>query len=370
LAYSLRPMRHTLLRGIVIASACAAVAAPAEAQVEAGLAAGTSVTLRLVGGDVIRGTLVSESPDSIVVRHPVLGELTLQRLNVTAMAPTPESPQEPPFVKSEAQDTVLDVQASSAQGERDQASKEAAKAAGAAGKPDAAAQPADAAAAADQPIPSKWKFSLAANANYVDSADEQMDFRAAGGAVYEDPDVEKLKLDGEYFFRTVNSSTTDNNLLLTGVYDYFFKESSWLAFGKVQGQMAPLEGWEQRLSGWAGGGYRFFRTAPFVLTGKVGAGATREFGNINETRAELYLELAGKWDISEFQALEASCWIAPQFDDFSDYLLLSRLEWSAKIDPSIGLSFLGGVRYQYQSNVPAGQNPDDVRVYAGIKLDF
>lgn len=364
------PSIGSLIASLLVAGVAHAVPvrAAAPAQIDAGIASGTPVTLRLVGGDVIRGTLVSESPEAIVVRHPVLGDLTLQRLNVTAMAPTASmSPQEPPFVKAETQDTVLDVQASSAAGARDMAVKDEAKAAA---KGDAAAAPDADASKVDEPIPSKWKFSLAANANYVDASDEQLDFRVAGSAVYEDPDVERFKVDGEYFFRTVNSSTTDNNLLLTGVYDYFFKDSSWLAFGKVQGQMAPLEGWEQRLSGWGGVGYRFFREAPLVLTGKIGAGATREFGSINETRAELYMELAGKWDISEFQALEASCWIAPEFEDFSDYLLLSRLEWSVKIDPSLGMSFLGGLRYQYQSNVPSGENPDDLRVYAGIKMDF
>lgn len=363
-------MLPALLTALLAGPAADAAPAPRSAQVDSGIAAGTPVTVKLAGGDVIRGTLVSESPESIVIRHPVLGDLTLQRPNVAAMSPTAAmAAGEPPFVKAETQDTVLDVQASSAAGTRDMAAKDEAKAeAGAKG--DTAAPAADAAAKADEPIPSKWKFSLAANANYVNATDEQLDFRVAGSAVYEDPDVEKLKLDGEYFIRTVNSATTDNNLLLTGVYDYFFKESSWLAFGKVQGQMAPLEQWEQRLSGWGGVGYRFFKTSPLVLTGKVGAGATREFGGINETRAELYVELAGKWDITEFQALEASCWVAPEFQDFSDYLLLSRLEWSMKIDPSIGLSFLGGMRYQYQSNVPAGENPDDLRVYAGIKLDF
>jgi len=45
-------------------------------------------------------------------------------------------------------------------------------------------------------------------------------------------------------------------------------------------------------------------------------------------------------------------------------------EWSMKIDPSLGLSLLGGIRWQFQSQVPAGENPDDTRVYAGLKLDF
>jgi hypothetical protein len=338
-------------------------------QVEPGIAPGAPVTLRLVGGDVLRGTLVSESAESIVVRHPVLGDLTLQRLNVTAMAATgvQGSPEVPPFVKAQSADVNADIAASSAAGARDQAAKDESKAVLAG---DAAAAPPDGGAAADEPIPSKWKFVIAANANYVDSSDEQLDFRVAGSAVYEDPDVEKLKIDVEYFFRNVNSGTTDNNLLGTGVYDYFFKDSAWLLFAKVQGQAAPLEAWEQRLSGWGGFGYRFFKEAPLVLTGKVGAGATREFGDINSTSTELYLELAGKWDITEFQSLEASCWIAPQFDDFSDYLLLARAEWSVKIDPSMGLSFLGGLRYEYQSNVPVGDNPDDLRVYAGLKMEF
>ena len=80
--------------------------------------------------------------------------------------------------------------------------------------------------------------------------------------------------------------------------------------------------------------------------------------------------MEGKWIISEVQTLEASAWIAPSFDDFSQYLVLARAEWSMKIDPTIGLSLLGGVRWQFQSQVPAGQNPDDTRIYAGLKLDF
>jgi len=59
--------------------------------------------------------------------------------------------------------------------------------------------------------------------------------------VYDDPDVEKFKLDVEYFFRNVDEAQTDNNLLVTGVYDYFIKESRWLLFGKVQGQMDQLQ---------------------------------------------------------------------------------------------------------------------------------
>lgn len=351
------------------APAAAPAGAPARAPAPV---AGSQVIVRLVGGDTLRGELVSETADAVVIRHPALGSLSLARASVVgveavaAAAPAAAAPAGPAEVTTVVADVDVGQAASSAPAGVMEAKEDAAKAADA---KDAAAAGTDA-KQADAPIPSKWKFVLAANANYVDSADEQLDFRVAGSATYDDPDVEKFKLDAEYFFRTVNSAQTDNNLLVTGVYDYFFKDSAWLLFAKGQGQMDPLQEWEQRLSGWGGVGYRFFKAPPLALTGKVGGGASHEFGDINETKGEMYFELAGKWDITEFQSLEASCWIAPTVDDFSQYLLLARAEWSVKIDPSIGLSFLGGVRYQYQSQVPAGQNPDDTRVYAGLKLEF
>lgn len=341
------------------AAASAVAAAPAPTP-------GSAVVVQLVGGDVLRGELVSESADFIVLKHPILGEITLARANIASVAVPPppqgtesKGAQAPAEVAVVAADVSLGNAASSAP-----AGEAAAKADAVAG------QKAGDAPKEEKPPPSKWKFTVAANLNYVDANVEQLDFRVAGSVVYDDPDVEKFKLDVEYFFRNVDESQTDNNLLVTGVYDYFIKESRWLLFGKVQGQMDQLQNWEQRLSGWGGAGYRFYIAPPVGLTGKVGAGATREFGSIQQTNAELYAQLEGKWIISEVQTLEASAWIAPSFDDFSQYLVLARAEWSMKIDPTIGLSLLGGVRWQFQSQVPSGQNPDDTRIYAGLKLDF
>jgi hypothetical protein len=70
--------------------------------------------------------------------------------------------------------------------------------------------------------------------------------------------------------------------------------------------MDQLQNWEQRLSGWSGAGYRFYIASPVSLSGKIGAGATREFGSINQTRAELHGQLEGKWIIGDVQALQAS----------------------------------------------------------------
>ncbi len=372
-------MRKTILPCVLVLTLFAFQAAAQDSQTpaQAQLVPGTQVLVQLVGGDSLRGELVSSTPDSIIIQHSVLGQMTIARKNVigfAAQAATPvaaanqtanqtanqaTTPQVPANVAAIATDITNANQASSEAVVVDSSKGTAAPAGG---------------AAAEAPKPvvpvSPWKFAVAANANYTDASDKQLDFRVAGGAVYEIKDVEKWKTDAEYFFKTVNDATTDNNLLVTSVYDRDVTATDWLWFLKAQGQASSLEAWEERLSGWGGIGYRFFRAPPFALVGKVGIGASHEFGAVNETYPEGYFELDSKWDITERQSIQGNAYIAPDVSDISQYVMIARAEWVLKVDPEIGLSLVGGLRYQYQSNVPAGENATDLRVYAGLKLDF
>lgn len=322
---------------------------------------GDQVVVQLVGGDSLRGQLVSSTPDVIVINHAVLGQMTIVRTNMTGMMAQTANPAATPQAPANVAAISTDIT------NANQASSEAVVV-------DSAKGGAAGGAAADAPKPvlpvSPWKFVLATNANYTDASDKQLDFRAAGGAVYEIKDVEKWKLDAEYFFKTVNDATTDNNLLVTSVYDRDITATDWLWFLKAQGQASSLEAWEQRLSSWGGIGYRFFRAPPIALVGKIGFGASHEFGAVNTTYPQGYLELDGKWDITERQSIQGNVYIAPDVSDISQYLTIARAEWALKVDPELGLSLVGGLRFQYQSNVPAGENATDLRVYAGLKMDF
>jgi hypothetical protein len=225
--------------------------------------------------------------------------------------------------------------------------------------------------AAPPPPPSPWKFVLDANVNYVNAANKQLDFRVAAGAIYEIKDVEKWANSAEYFFKTVDGSTTDNNLLISSIYDkHFESDPRVLWFAKGQVQWAPLQGFEQRLSAWGGLGYEILKKPTANLVGKIGAGYTYEFGNINEGYPQLYASIDWDWDITENQAIVGSYWITPDFADFTDFLMLARLEWTMKLPDVPGLKLLGGARWQYQSQVPAGDVQNDIRVYAGLRLEI
>jgi hypothetical protein len=357
----------------------AAFAAPQDAPAPAPAAAtpapapviGGDVTVTLVNGDVIKATLIGETAENVTVKHPLLGELTLKRTVISTMAagmaPAAKgAPQDAGSAKPETADAVRKEELGPAANDVSDAPR-----------PVDGINPADQAAkageapAAPPPPPSPWKFVLDANVNYVNAANKQLDFRVAAGAIYEVKDVEKWANSAEYFFKTVDGSTTDNNLLISSIYDkHFESDPRVLWFAKGQVQWAPLQGFEQRLSAWGGLGYEILKKPTANLVGKIGAGYTYEFGNINEGYPQLYASIDWDWDITENQAIVGSYWITPDFADFTDFLMLARLEWTMKLPDVPGLKLLGGARWQYQSQVPTGDIQNDIRVYAGLRLEI
>ena len=324
---------------------------------------GQTVIVALSSGDAIRATLVSETNDSIVLLHPILGKVTLPRASVASIAAVPT----PAAAPANTQDDSL----------LRQEAQPAANAAMDAPRPQDGVNPADDATAKDAIAapaapPSPWKFVLDANVNYVNAANNQLDFRAAGAAIYEVTDVEKWSNNVEYFYKVVDGGNTDNNLLGTSTYDRRFESNPRILwFVKGQGQMAPLESYENRLSGWGGLGYEFLKMPPAKMIGKLGVGYTYEFGDQNEGQAELYAELEWDWKITERQALVGSYWIAPAFDDFTNFIFLFRTEWTMAIEDIKGLKLLGGVRWQYQSDVtPKDAIQNDIRLYAGLRFEM
>lgn len=352
-----------VLAGPALAQDPVPAATPA-APAAAAPVAGDLVRLQLATGEVLTATLKSETPEDVTIAHPVLGTITLKRESVKAMvmAPPPAPPAEDGAIAK------VDL------GPAGNAAMDAPKPVGSVNPGDAAVAggeaPAGEAAKPPEPPPSPWKFVLDANVNYVSAANKQLDFRVAGAAVYEIKDVEKWSNSIEFFFKTVDGSTTDNNLLATSTYDRRFESNPRvLWFVKGQAQWAPLEDYEQRLSAWGGLGYEFFKKPTANLIGKIGAGYSYEFGNIQQGDAQLYASAEWDWDITENQAITGNYWITPDFADFTNFLMLARLEWTMKLPDVPGLKLLGGVRWQYQSQVPTGDIQNDIRVYAGLRLE-
>ena len=134
-------------------------------------------SIRLVGGDVLQGTIVAEGESSVTIDHAALGRIEVARAQIAAIertAPAPETPEE--------------------------------------SKPTATLP------APVPPPPAKpdgrWKFAL--SLGFTGSKNDETsnwDVRAAAEAKRE-TEVDRTTVTGEYYFKTSDGTETDNNLLV------------------------------------------------------------------------------------------------------------------------------------------------------------
>ncbi len=363
------------------------------------------VSITLQSGEVIRGKLISEANGVVELQHAILGDLKINRALITDIASVPQSKLKPSESASTASPTkkprlfsgftnpYIDTEltpVSTAPNDVDALASRSVAHAGSSryfynnssGALDngsllrtepAHVEPTVAPIAKN---PSDWKGQVELNSTFVSAENTQLDLRTAAQAVHE-TDNDRLKAYAEYYLRTLSSSgsgignVTDNNLLTNITYDRFLNPTPWLWFTKAQYQYDANQGWENRIQAWGGMGYRFFDDPNFLLlTGKLGVGATHEFGGVDTTQPSGYAEFAVDWQISERQKLSLSTYIAPDLSNFENYFLQTRFEWSMKLDIFSGLSLVTGLRNDYQNQPASNSNGNDFRGYAGLKLEF
>lgn len=335
------------------------------------IARADEVLITLQSGDVIRGTLISDANGVVEIKHPNLGDLKIKRDAITKMVPAPAVPTEPtePTAKTTPPAPTDAAAATTATPPAAEGSQPA--------KPLDVLGILQTAPPAEDPNAPKWKGQIELNATFVSAENTQLDLRAAAQATRETID-DKLKAYAEYYLRTLANSgssgfgdVTDNNLLTNVTYDRFLNPTKWLWFGKTQYQYDVNQGWENRIQGWGGIGYRFYEDPKgFSLTGKVGLGATHEFGSIDTTQPNGYAEIALAWQISDRQKLNFSTYISPDLANIENFFVQTRLEWSMKLDIFSGLSLVTGLRDDYQSQPADNGSGNDFRGYAGLKLEF
>ncbi len=363
------------------------------------IAMADEVLITLQSGDVIRGTLISDANGVVEIKHPNLGDLKIKREAITKMVPAPAVPTDPtakttpPAPADAAAATTATPPAGTVAATTAPATAPApapAPATPAPATPPApaadGAQPAkpldivgilQTAPPAEDPNAPKWKGQVELNATFVSADNTQLDMRAAAQATRETID-DKLKAYAEYYLKTLANSgasgfgdVTDNNLLTNVTYDRFLNPTKWLWFGKAQYQYDVNQGWENRIQAWGGIGYRFYEDPKgFSLTGKLGLGATHEFGSSDITEPNGYAEIALAWQISDRQKLNLSSYISPDLANIENFFVQTRLEWSMKLDIFSGLSLVAGLRDDYQSQPANNATGNDFRGYAGLKLEF
>lgn len=299
--------------------------------------------IRLSTGEVLTVDILESTSDTIRIRHPVLGEITLARSAVEVL---------PPQVEAGAP--------ASQQAEQDAIAAEAAAGA-------EAAQPVEVSV---EPPPKEWKLQIVAGAGLTEGNSETRNLNSKFLAV-RDVAGSTLTFDASYFYAEDSGEESDNRFSAGVRHDWKLDPSRWFFFAQGRYDHDEFQDWDDRVAVHGGVGYKLILPPPFSLAVRAGAGANREFGGAeDEWRPELLFGVEGAWEISTRQKLVFDSTIYPDLDESGEYRWISNAGWSLLMDEKMNLSLTVGLQYEYQSDVPSDREKDDLRVFAGLQLDF
>lgn len=302
----------------------------------------------LATGEVLRGKLVEQTPQHVVLEHETLGRLEIASDAVAEVraippdAPPLQPPPPPPSLRLAADEAFL---------------------------PQA-------------PLPaSKWKsrfeLGLSSASGVTDTTNLRLGFKTA----YDSP-TQKYAILSSYYYAESNSTTTDNKFNLTGLGDWPFRGSRWSIFGQAAFDYDEFQSWDERVTG--GGGLRYnivtfseidgkvtFQDT-LSLNGRAGIGFRKEFGSLDEDLVpEGILGVDLTWRLTVKQQLVFGMTFFPDLEEMGEGRFTSRAEWVYNLaDLWDGLNLILGYAYEYQSQVDPGVSRNTLNIYATFSIGF
>lgn len=330
-------MNSTKFAGAALSCSIALLASPVHAE-----------RIKLSTGEVLVVKVLETTDKTIRIAHPVLGEMTLPRDSVTILPePVPEELKPP---AAEAANTGA-VQAAAP----------------------VTAAPAEAAKPPEfppPPPPKEWKFKLVASAGLTEGNSENSNFNVIFAATRETKET-KLALDTQYFFAQSDGDRSTNRFSTGGRHDWLNPGSQWFQFVDGRFDWDEFQSWDERVNAHVGLGYRIFEPPKFKLNALGGIGAVKEFGSDNEdVRPEALVGLEGQYDFAEKHSLAFSSIVYPDLLEFGEYRWVNNIAYSVLLDQATNLSLTAGLQHEYQSAVDPGREHDDLRLFAGLQLEF
>ena len=296
----------------------------------------------LTNGDVLKGD-VRETPDAVVVEHPVLGRLTVARAQVKEVRGAAVAPTAAPYQAFERPSGAL---------------------------ADAwlVGGPCDPCAPAVPVCEKPWKGKLGIAGSLTSGNTDTFSLVAAGEVVHtHGPWAEKLGLLYVYNEDSGNVTADRWNGILR--VDRMLDARSYL-FAQVQYDQDDPGNLEYRWTGTLGYGRFLLKQADQELKVEVGAGAVlQKYKDTAETTDPVgYVGAHYLKTWKDKKALHADLEFTPNFGDFD--LTLTRLALAFDLPLAEHWKFVLGARFDYVNQPPDGREKLDTLVTFGISYDM
>jgi putative salt-induced outer membrane protein YdiY len=157
-----------------------------------------------------------------------------------------------------------------------------------------------------------------------------------------------------------NGVETQNNGKHDLRLDRILAESPWTLFVLENLIFDEFQSWDLQLSLNTGVGYQLFKTPTLDLLTRVGFGATREFGGLEEDwQPTALLGLDYNHQITKMQKLTGKVDYYPEWEDFRQYRVVSDVGWQVDLDRPKNVSLKFSLIDRYDST-PDGSVPNNL----------
>ncbi len=303
-------------------------------------------------GETLRATLVERTEEHVVLDHPLLGRVTVPAsrvVSVSAISPPADG-------SASASGGVPPVSAT--------------------GSSNASAPPApQAEPAPPPPAPppeeeaAKWSGKVEAGLNGSEGNTEQLSLRF-GASIERKTDKDVLTASANYRLKTENGDRTQNELFLKERFEWLLPPTPWSVFIESNQEYNEFRDYDFRVDALVGVGYRFIDEEKTKLVGRVGVGAAKEFGGIDDDIYPTALaSLEFSHQITDRIAFSAYGEYKPDLSDFDNYQLLGRASFDIALNDSKSLFLKLGIEDRYD-NAPGTAEANDIDYFASIVYAF
>jgi putative salt-induced outer membrane protein YdiY len=214
-----------------------------------------------------------------------------------------------------------------------------------------------------------WSGRVELGLNGADGNSQNLNTRSSGELVRKTPRNE-LTFNVTHNFARSESTRTADKLLYDTRFEKLFQASCWLAFVHNSVEYDDFQAFDSRVGFDGGIGYQCMKTDTTSLRGRVGAGASREYG-VPGSRyiPEGNLSCDFEHKLSPGHKLVLKSEYLPNLEEFEEFRAKNDLAIETGLDLLGPMSLKMGVVDQYDST-PNGKKHNDVQYTAQVVWDF
>lgn len=308
----------------------------------------TADQIQLTTGETLRGTIVEQSREHVILNHSVLGLLNIASGDVAS---------------------VSVVQAAQSEGGPEATGKLAKK-------PDTGVRqvPGHGSGALpglfDMEMFENWDIRILMGLSGSDGNSQTSNIRIGLEADRADKH-HRARFKSTYNYATSEGETTRNQFNAETTMDWLMPDSPWFSFVQGVYDFDEFKAWDHRVSGFAGFGYEMIMSPDVELIVRTGGGVTKEFGGADDLRPE-GLVSAGllRWNVTDRQTVTGEVVFFPDLSDLERFRTIAKVDWQIKLDHQEGMKFKIGLEHEHESFTDGIKKHNDVKFYGTLVVDF